>query len=98
MMNMELFKKNNEELTTMCTDLVEQMESYMSNDLDYQTIQGLKEVSLDAVFEIADKIIEMDCNFGLTESDEMQELKMYANIAEALLGTLEQLKETFSKL
>lgn len=97
MMNMELFKKNDEELTAMCTNLVEQMEAYMSNDLDYETIQSLKEASLEALFEIADKITEMDCTYELTESGSMNRLKIYANLIEALMGTLEQLKEIFNK-
>lgn len=92
-MNMELFEKDNEELTTMCNSLVEQMETYISKNLGYQSIQNLKEASLDAVFEIADKITEMDCTYELTESGSMNGLKIYANLVEALMGTLEQLKE-----
>lgn len=97
MMNMDLLRKNNEELTAMCTELVEKMEAYVSNDLDFQTIQSLKDASLDALFEIADKITEMDNSFGLTESNEFQMLKIHASLVEALLGTLEQLKELFSR-
>lgn len=92
-----LFEKDKEELEIMCTNLVEKMKAYMSNDLDYQTIQSLKDTSLDAVFEIADRITEMDGTYRLLDVDDSQFIKTHANLTEALLGTLEELKEIFGR-
>ena len=93
----ELFNKDCEELRTQCTNLSEQMEAYMSNDLDYHTILILKERTLSGLFEIQNKITEIDCTYGLLDSDEPQATKDHANLVELLLGALENLEEIFNK-
>ena len=93
----ELFNKDCEELRTQCTNLSEQMEAYMSNELDEKSIQVLKERTLDALFEIQSMISEIDSTYGLLDSDEPQADKDHANLVELLLGTLEQLETIFNK-
>ena len=93
----ELFNKDCEELRTQCTNLTKQMEAYMSNDLDYHTVLTLKERTLSELFEIQNKITEIDGTYGLLDSDEPQATKDHANLVELLLGTLETLEEIFNK-
>ena len=93
----ELFNKDCEELWIQCTNLSKQMEAYMSNDLDYHTILILKERTLSGLFEIQNKITEIDCTYGLLDSDEPQATKDHANLVELLLGALENLEEIFNK-
>ena len=93
----ELFNKDCEELWTRCTNLTEQMEAYMSNDLDYHTVLTLKERTLSELFEIQNKITEIDGTYGLLDSDEPQATKDHANLVEYLLGALETLEEIFNK-
>lgn len=92
-----LFECDKNELETMCTNLVEQMEAYVSNDLEYQTMQSLKATSLDAVFAIADKITEIDGTYCLLGGNDLQHIKVHTNLTEALLGVLEALKELFGR-
>lgn len=93
----ELFNKDCEELRTQCTNLTKQMEAYMSNDLDYHTVLTLKEHTLSELFEIHNKITEIDGTYGLLDSDEPQATKDHANLVEYLLGALETLEEVFNK-
>ena len=93
----ELFNKDCEELRTQCTNLTKQMEAYMSNDLDYHTVLTLKECTLSELFEIQNKITEIDGTYGLLDSDEPQATKDHANLVEYLLGALETLEEGLHK-
>ena len=93
----ELFNKDCEELWTRCTNLTEQMEAYMSNDLDYHTILTLKERTLSELFEIQNKITEIDGTYDLLDADDLQSTNDHANLVELLLGTLEQLETIFNK-
>ena len=93
----DLFNKDCEELWIQCTNLTKQMEAYMSNDLAYHTILTLKERTLSELFEIQNKITEIDCTYGLLDSDDQQATKDHANLVEYLLGTLEQLETIFNK-
>lgn len=93
----ELFNKDCEELGTQCTNLTEQMEAYMSNDLDYHTVLTLKERTLSELFEIQNKITEIDGTYDLLDADDLQSTNDHANFVELLLGTLEQLETIFNK-
>lgn len=93
----ELFNKDCEELGTQCTNLTEQMEAYMSNDLDYHTVLTLKERTLSELFEIQNKITEIDGTYDLLDADDLQSTNDHANLVELLLGTLEQLETIFNK-
>ena len=93
----ELFNKDCEELRTQCKNLTKQMEAYMSNDLDYHTVLTLKERTLSELFEIQNKITEIDGTYGLLDSYELQATKDHANLVEYLLGALETLEEIFNK-
>ena len=92
----ELFNRDYEELVKQCNNLTEQMESYMGNQLDYQTILTLKSTSLDALFEIQKKITEMDCTYELLELTGLEAVKVHAELVESLLGTLEKLETIFN--
>lgn len=93
----DLFDKDYKELRTQCNNLTKEMEAYMSNELDYQTIQTLKEASLNSLFEVQKKITEIDSIYGLIDVDAPQVNKDHANLVELLLGTLEQLETIFNK-
>ena len=93
----DLFNKDCEELWTQCTNLTEQMEAYMSNDLDYHTVLTLKERTLSELFEIQNKITEIDGTYDLLDADDLQSTNDHANLVELLLGTLEQLETIFNK-
>ena len=93
----ELFNKDCEELRTQCTNLTKQMEAYMSNGVEYHTVLTLKERTLSELFEIQNKITEIDGTYGLLDSDEPQATKDHANLVEYLLGALETLEEIFNK-
>ena len=93
----ELFNKDCKELWTRCTNLTEQMEAYMSNDLDYNSILTLKERTLSELFEIQNKITEIDGTYDLLDADDLQSTNDHANLVELLLGTLEQLENIFNK-
>ena len=93
----DLFNKDCEELWTQCTNLTEQMEAYMSNDLDYHTILTLKERTLSELFEIQNKITEIDGTYDLLDTEDLQSTNDHANLVELLLGTLEQLETIFNK-
>lgn len=93
----DLFNKDCEALREKCNELTNDMEAYMSNELDDETIQDLKVNTLEALFVIQKMISEVDSTYGLTDSDDSQAIKDHANLVELLLGTLEQLEIIFSK-
>ena len=95
----ELFYKDYEALREKCNELTNDMEAYMINELDadYHTVLTLKERTLSELFEIQNKITEIDGTYGLLDSDEPQATKDHANLVELLLGTLETLEEIFNK-
>ena len=93
----ELFNKDCEAIREKCNELTNDMEAYMSNELDDETIQDLKVHTLEALFVIQKMISEVDSTYGLTDSDDSQAIKDHANLVELLLGTLEQLETAFSK-
>ena len=93
----ELFYKDYEALREKCNELTNDMEAYMSNDLDDETIQDLKVHTLEALFVIQKMISEIDSTYVLMDSDEPQATKDHANLVELLLGTLETLEEIFNK-
>lgn len=93
----DLFNKDCEALREKCNELTNDMESYMSNELDDETIQDLKVHTLETLFEIQKMISELDSTYGLTDSDDLQAIKDHVNLVELLLGTLEQLETIFSK-
>ena len=93
----ELFYKDYEALREKCNELTNDMEAYMSNELDDETIQDLKVHTLEALFVIQKMISEVDSTYGLMDSDEPQATKDHANLVELLLGTLETLEEIFNK-
>lgn len=93
----DLFNKVCEALREKCNELTNDMEAYMSNELDDETIQDLKVNTLEALFVIQKIISEVDSTYGLTDSDDSQAIKDHANLVELLLGTLEQLEIIFSK-
>ena len=93
----DLFNKDCEALREKCNELTNDMEAYMSNELDDETIQDLKVHTLEALFVIQKMISEVDSTYGLMDSDEPQATKDHANHVELLLGTLETLEEIFNK-
>ena len=93
----DLFNKDCEALREKCNELTNDIEAYMSNELDDETIQDLKVPTLEALFVIQKMISEVDSTYGLMDSDEPQATKDHANLVELLLGTLEQLETAFSK-
>ena len=93
----DLFNKDCEALREKCNELTNDMEAYMSNELDDETIQDLKVHTLEALFVIQKMITEIDCTYGLLDSDAPQATNDHANLVELLLGTLEQLETIFSK-
>ena len=93
----DLFNKDCEALREKCNELTNDMEAYMSNELDDETIQDLKVHTLEALFVIQKIISEVDSTYGVLESDEPHATKDHANLVELLLGTLEQLETIFSK-
>ena len=93
----ELFNKDCEAIREKCNELTNDMEAYMSNGLDDETIQDLKVHTLDALFEIQSMISEIDSTYGLLDSAEPPADKDHANLVELLLGTLETLEEIFNK-
>ena len=93
----DLFNKDCEALREKCNELTNDMEAYMSNVLDDETIQDLKVHTLETLFEIQKMISELDSTYGLTDSDDLQAIKDHVNLVEILLGTLEQLETIFSK-
>lgn len=93
----DLFNKDCEALREKCNELTNDIEAYMSNELDDETIQDLKVHTLEALFVIQKMISEVDSTYGLMDSDEPQATKDHANLVELLLGTLEQLETAFSK-
>ena len=93
----DLFNKDCEALREKCNELTNDMEAYMSNELDDETIQDLKVHTLEALFVIQKMISEVDSTYGLTDSDDLQAIKDHVNLVELLLGTLEQLETIFSK-
>ena len=93
----DLFNKDCEALREKCNELTNDMESYMSNELDDETIQDLKVHTLEALFVIQKMISESDSTYVLMDSDEPQATKDHANLVELLLGTLETLEEIFNK-
>ena len=93
----DLFNKECEALRVRCSEVTNEMEAYMNNELDEKSIQILKVRTLDALFEIQSMISEIDSTYGLLDSDEPQADKDHANLVELLLGTLEQLETIFSK-
>ena len=93
----ELFYKDYEALREKCNELTNDMEAYMINELDDETIQDLKVNTLEALFVIQKMISEVDSTYGLMDSDEPQATKDHANLVEYLLGALETLEEIFNK-
>lgn len=93
----DLFNKDCKALIEKCNELTNDMEAYMSNELDAETIQDLKVHTLEALFVIQKMISEVDSTYGLTDSDDSQAIKDHVNLVELLLGTLEQLETIFSK-
>lgn len=93
----DLFNKDCEVLKKKCDELINDMEAYMSNELDDETIQNLKVHTLETLFVIQKMISEVDSTYGLTDSDDSQAIKDHANLVELLLGTLEQLEMIFNK-
>lgn len=93
----DLFNKDCKALREKCNELTNDMEAYMSNELDDETIQDLKVYTLEALFVIQKMISEVDSTYGLTDSDDSQAIKDHANLVELLLGTLEQLETIFNK-
>ena len=93
----DLFNKDCEALREKCNELTNDMEAYMSNELDDETIQDLKVHTLEALFVIQKMISEVDSTYGLMDSDEPQATKDRANLVEYLLGALETLEEIFNK-
>ena len=57
----------------------------------------LKKGKYAELFEIQNKITEIDCTYGLLDSDKPQATKDHANLVEYLLGALEQLETIFNK-
>ena len=92
-----LFSNDCEALREKCNELTNDMEAYMSNELDDETIQDLKVHTLEALFVIQKMISEVDSTYGLMDSDEPQATKDHANLVEYLLGALETLEEIFNK-
>ena len=88
----DLFNKDCEALREKCNELTNDMEAYMSNELDDETIQDLKVHTLEALFVIQKMISEIDSTYVLMDSDEPQATKDHANLVELLLGTLETLE------
>ena len=93
----DLFNKDCEALREKCNELTNDMEAYMSNELDDETIQDLKVHTLEALFVIQKMISEVDSTYGLMDSDEPQATTDRANLVEYLLGALETLEEIFNK-
>ena len=93
----DLFNKDCEALREKCNELTNDMEAYMSNELDDETIQDLKVHTLEALFVIQKMISEIDSTYVLMDSDEPQATKDRANLVEYLLGALETLEEIFNK-
>lgn len=93
----ELFNKDCEAIREKCNELTNDMEAYMINELDDETIQDLKVHTLEALFVIQKMISEVDSTYGLMDSDEPQATKDHANLVEYLLGALETLEEIFNK-
>lgn len=93
----DLFNKDYKALREKCNELTNDMEAYMSNELDDETIQDLKVHTLEALFVIQKMISEVDSTYGLTDSDDSQAIKDHVNLMELLLGTLEQLETIFNK-
>ena len=93
----DLFNKDCEALREKCNELTNDMEAYMSNELDDETIQDLKVHTLEALFVIQKMISELESTYGLTDSDDLQAIKDHVNLVEILLGTLETLEEIFNK-
>ena len=93
----ELFNKDCEAIREKCNELTNDMEAYMINELDDETIQDLKVHTLETLFEIQKMISELESTYGLTDSDDLQAIKDHVNLVEILLGTLEQLETIFSK-
>lgn len=93
----ELFNKDCEAIREKCNELTNDMEAYMSNGLDDETIQDLKVHTLEALFVIQKMISEVDSTYGLTDSANPLVINDHANLVELLLGTLEQLETIFNK-
>lgn len=93
----ELFNKDCEAIREKCNELTNDMEAYMSNGLDDETIQDLKVRTLEALFVIQKMISEVDSTYGLTDSANPLAIKDHANLVEYLLGALEQLETIFNK-
>lgn len=93
----ELFNKDCEAIREKCNELTNDMEAYMSNGLDDETIQDLKVHTLEALFVIQKMISEVDSTYGLTDSANPLAIKDHANLVEYLLGALEQLETIFNK-
>lgn len=93
----DLFNKDCEALREKCNELTNDMEAYMSNELEDETIQDLKVHTLEALFVIQKMISEVDSTYGLADSDDSQAIKDHVNLVELLLGTLEQLETIFNK-
>lgn len=93
----DLFNKDCEALREKCNELTNDMEAYMSNGLDDETIQDLKVHTLEALFVIQKMISEVDSTYGLTDSANPLAIKDHANLVEYLLGALEQLETIFNK-
>ena len=91
------FKSDCEALREKCGELTGDIEAYMGNELDDDIIQDLKVYALEKLFEIQNMITEIDSTYGLVDFDEPQANKKHAILTELLLGTLEQLEETFEK-
>ena len=93
----DLFNRDCEALRDKCNELTNDMEAYMSNGLDDETIQDLKVHTLEALFVIQKMISEVDSTYGLTDSANPLAIKDHANLVEYLLGALEQLETIFNK-
>lgn len=93
----ELFNKDCEAIREKCNELTNDMEAYMINELDDETIQDLKVHTLEALFVIQKMISEVDSTYGLTDSANPLAIKDHANLVEYLLGALEQLETIFNK-
>lgn len=92
-----LFTMEYKALNEQCTTLTKEMEAFMSNDLDCESINQLKAYSLEQVFSIQHRITEIDCTCGLLDGDDKLQSAIYhANLLECLLGTLEQLDTIFN--
>ena len=65
-----LFTMEYKALNEQCMTLAKEMEAFMSNDLDCESVNQLKAYSLEQLFSIQHRITEIDCACGLLDGDD----------------------------